>query len=106
MNTGAVILGWIGLAAAAVCLAAYIRAYILKARAFRPASIVALMFTIFAMAQLGLWLNGYGAEMNGVHAMIFLIISGAAQSYNALSGRSTGPRARDADEAKDRPLQD
>lgn len=90
MQDGAAILGSIGFVVAAGCFAAYVWAYILKVRAFRPVSVIALIFTIFAMAQLALWLNGYGSRLNAIYAMIFLIISGLAQSYNALSGRPDG----------------
>ena len=96
MHDSASILGSIGFLIAVCCLAAYVWAYILKVRAFRPLSVVALIFTVLAMAQLALWLNGYGTRLNGVYAMIFLIVSGLAQSYNALSGRSDSPPAAPA----------
>ena len=98
MNDGASILGSIGFVVAAACLGAYVWAYILKVRAFRPLSVIALIFTVLAMAQLALWLNGYGTRLNGVYAMIFLIISGLAQSYNALSGRSDSAGSGDRDQ--------
>jgi hypothetical protein len=91
MHDTASILGSIGFLIAVGCLGAYVWAYILKVRAFRPLSVVALICTVLAMAQLALWLNGYGTRLNGVYAMIFLIVSGLAQSYNALSGRAGRP---------------
>lgn len=101
MNDSAVMLGWIGFVVAAMCFAAYVWAYILKVRAFRPVSVIALIFTIFAMAQLALWLNGYGSRLNATYAMIFLIISGLAQSYNALIGRAERNARGDPQERQD-----
>ena len=88
MNHATSFLGTVGYAVAALCFAAYVWGYIFKVRAFRPLSVVALFLTIVAMAQLAMILNGLGGQTNVVYALICLIISGLAQSYNALIGRA------------------
>jgi hypothetical protein len=98
MNHATSFLGTIGYAVAALCFGAYVWGYIFKVRAFRPLSVVALFLTIFAMAQLAMVLNGFGGQTNVVYAMICLIVSGLAQSYNALIGRHDG-QARGGDGA-------
>lgn len=96
MNHGASFLGTVGYAVAALCFAAYVWGYIFKVRAFRPLSVVALFVTIVAMAQLAMVLNGLGGQSNVIYAMICLIVSGLAQSYNALIGRTWNhPRTDD-----------
>ena len=97
----AFVLGKIGLVGAAVCIGAYVWGYIFKVRAFRPLSVVALFLTIVAMAQLAMILNGLGGQQNVVYALICLIVSGLAQSYNALIGRPGRAAPGDGGEARD-----
>ena len=87
-------LGAIGLAAAAICIVAYIWGYVFKAQGFRPLNVLSLFATVVAMAQIALMLTGQGGAINAAYAMIFLLISGISQALSAVKGRAPRDRVR------------
>jgi len=88
--SGALELGAVGLTAAAVCLGAYIYAFIWKPIGGRWLQIVGLISTVLALVLLSFDLRVgtlVGAPVNRVAAESFLVVAAAAQAMAALRRR-------------------
>jgi len=94
--SGAFELGAVGLTAAAVCLGAYIYAFIWKPIGGRWLQIVGLISTVLALVLLSFDLRVetlVGAPVNRVAAESFLVVAAAAQAMAALRRRRGERRA-------------
>jgi hypothetical protein len=88
--SGALELGAVGLTAAAVCLGAYIYAFIWKPVGGRWLQIVGLISTLLALVLLSFDLRVgslVGAPLNRIAAETFLVVGSVAQAMSALRRR-------------------
>jgi hypothetical protein len=101
----AVIMGQIGFAGAAVCIASYLWGFVYKVKGFRPLAVLSLFSTVVALAELAIMLTENGGTLNAVYAMAFLVISGLAQALQAVKTRpdrqARGVRTRAGDDEDD-----
>lgn len=91
MNAG-VILTFIGLGGASACLVAYAWGFIFKPAALRSLHVLSLFATVVALSQLTFVLRDgapAGGSLNGVFAMLFMLLAGLAQSLTALQARAS-----------------
>jgi hypothetical protein len=86
-------IGFLGVAA---CLAAYVYGYVVKPAGFRWLNILSLFSTTVALAQLTFVLQAGappGGSVNGIYALVFLLIAGLAQAWMAVKTRPDATRA-------------
>lgn len=96
-----IILTIVGLGGAAACLGAYAWGFIFKPAALRSLHVLSLFATVVSLSQLTFVMRDGsppGGSLNGVFAMLFLLLAGIAQSLTALQARRThkGPNVNRA----------